>query len=72
MVPGTWARTLGLASTEEVEEIFSRVDVEVTSVGRAALQVAVPAWRDDLVDETTLVAELARLVGLSRVPGSTS
>lgn len=70
MVPGTWARTLGQASTEEVEEIFSRVDVEVTSVGRGAIEVAVPPWRDDLVDETTLVAELARLVGLSRVPRS--
>jgi phenylalanyl-tRNA synthetase beta chain len=62
---------LGIQLTQnEVENIFKRLRLEVTSQNGDNLEVLIPSWRPDLTRVFDLYEELARLSGYQNIPAT--
>ena len=61
-------RLTGLhADPREVERVLGRLGFSVTGGGKS-LNVAVPSWRGDVEGKADLVEEIARIIGVERIP----
>ncbi|RVU32229.1 phenylalanine--tRNA ligase subunit beta [Neptunomonas marina] len=52
----------------EIEEILTRLGMEVTASGEGEWRVAVPSYRFDITIEVDLIEELARVYGYNNLP----
>ncbi len=55
-------------SLSEIEDIFTRLGMEVKEVTDNELQITVPTYRGDIEGEIDLIEEVARLYGYENIP----
>ncbi|MCH7548376.1 MAG: hypothetical protein IH969_02370, partial [Candidatus Krumholzibacteriota bacterium] len=61
-------RILGVSVTlDEIEKLLKRLHFEIKKKDRESVQVVVPSWRTDIVEEADLIEEVARLYGYERI-----
>lgn len=56
-------------TADELEEVLRPLGIRVTTDGENMMTVLVPPSRVDIVDEESVVEEVVRRIGLSRLPG---
>jgi len=62
-------RLLGIPlDIEQVEGVFTRLGMNVTTTSKRALKTEIPSWRKDLILEADLAEEIARMVGYDQIP----
>ena len=67
--PARLEALLGLAATpEEIAKVFESLELKVLKCSRAAIEVQVPTFREDLTREADLIEEYARIYGLKKLP----
>jgi phenylalanyl-tRNA synthetase beta chain len=69
-LPGEVPRLSGLhVETSEIERVLGRLGFAVADSGQN-LKVAVPSWRGDVEGKADLVEEVARILGVDRIPAT--